>query len=39
MPAVLNYVPDIALGLPSGRAIIDFYNKRLASLRQKREKG
>jgi CIC family chloride channel protein len=36
---VLNDVPNIVLGLPSRRAIIDFYNKRLAALRQKREKG
>ena len=39
IPVVRNDAPDIVLGMLSRRAIIDFYNKRVAALRQKREKG
>ena len=39
IPVVRDDDPHIVLGMLSRRAIIDFYNKRLATLRQRREKG
>jgi len=39
IPVVRDDDPNIVLGMLSRRTIIDFYNKRLATLRQRREKG
>jgi CIC family chloride channel protein len=39
IPVVRKDDPSVVLGMLSRRTIIDFYNKRLASLRQRREQG
>jgi CIC family chloride channel protein len=39
IPVVRDDAPDIVVGMLSRRTIIDFYNKRLATLRQRGEKG
>ncbi|SFL53130.1 chloride channel protein, CIC family [Desulfomicrobium norvegicum] len=39
IPVVRDDDPDIVLGMLSRRTIIDFYNRRLATLRQRKEKG
>jgi CIC family chloride channel protein len=39
IPVVRKDDPSVVLGMLSRRTIIDFYNKRLAMLRQRREQG